>query len=442
MGRDRGTWGGIVLLGRAINNQGFEINYNALDWAKYGGSNPNDSSGVLTYVRIDGPGFAIAVDRELNGLTLAAVGRRTVMHHIQVNRGDDDGIEWFGGTVNADHLVVTNPVDDNFDMDHGFSGNIDYMIGIQQIEPARIRTGGSSIPSETVGDRVIECGSSYLDDFPITMPHFSHVTLIDNGRSGGVFEAKEGCGGTYEKMVMVAGGANLDSPSNWGVHVDGFSAADNLIAPTPLLDFKDVFFTGRWISPFSVAASQAQIDQVTQILNQKIKSYPYETTQSFGLYKDLSPSNPDVIAAQAGAIVDGDLWYKGWTLPGTMDFPLGDEKIQYLHTQPAGGRDSASAVKLYRPLSWDFAIFQSAPLNGALNIPACQAFLDGLDQSSVLLSGLLPFPTILANGDRLYKALGQSGKVFGPVGIHKLRLKLVLLTGQVIDETMYWETVQ
>ena len=82
-----GSWGGIVMLGRSISNQGLNNQYEAMGWARFGGSDPNDSSGVLTYCRLDGPGLPIIVDRELNGLTLAAVGRTTVIHHIQIHRG-------------------------------------------------------------------------------------------------------------------------------------------------------------------------------------------------------------------------------------------------------------------------------------------------------------------------------------------------------------------
>jgi hypothetical protein len=140
--------------------------------------------------------------------------------------------------------------------------------------------------------------------------------------------------------------------------------------------------------------------------------------------------------------VGTDLWYLGWTLPNTVSFPLGESKQYHLHTQPAGGRSSASAVKLFKPLGFDFGLFQSYPLNGPLNVPACQAWLDGVDESLTLRTAVLPFPTILANGDRVYSAHGESGNLFGASGVHNLRLRLVLLSGEVIDETFFWETVE
>ncbi|HKP95021.1 MAG TPA: Ig-like domain-containing protein [Fibrobacteria bacterium] len=337
-GAERGQWGGIVLLGKGISNQVDPRNpspnfqYEALTWARFTGRDDDDSSGVLTYVRLDGPGYPIMVDRELNGITLCAVGRKTKISHVQVNRGDDDGFEWFGGAANADHLIVTNETDDSYDIDHGYSGTIDYMIAIQRVEPPRERGVGSLLPFEPVGDNVIECSSSQGGEPRKSQLHWSHLTLIDNGGAGGVMDAKEDCAGTYEKVVMVAGGITPDSASVWALRAQGDFVISNITAPVPKLEFKDAFITGRWKKLIDVTAlgvrnrddSLAQVSLLQDVLKKYFKAVPYDSIHSFGLYKDLSPSDPAIIAAKAGAIVDGDLWYKDWTLPGTMDFPLGD----------------------------------------------------------------------------------------------------------------------
>ncbi|MEO6038730.1 MAG: hypothetical protein ABI036_10955, partial [Fibrobacteria bacterium] len=127
-------------------------------------------------------------------------------------------------------------------------------------------------------------------------------------------------------------------------------------------------------------------------------------------------------------------WTDGWTAISQMGISK-----KYLTFQPAGGSKSVPA-KLYKPAAWDFVLTQSG-LNGALNVAASQAFLDGADVSSTFQTGVYPFPTILPNGDRVYKVANQTGFVFGASGKHSLRCKLVLTTGQVLDETTYWETV-
>jgi hypothetical protein len=366
---ERGSWGGIVLLGKGISNQAYyeptcptclpTLSYEALPWALYGGWDDTDSSGVLTYLRLDNTGLAINVDRELNGITLCAVGSRTVMHHIQVDRSDDDGIEWFGGAVNGDHLIVTNQVDDGFDIDHGYHGSIEYMINIQRREPARPRPG-SPVGNEVVGDNGIECGSSQGDLSPVTHPHWSHVTVIDNGKAFGPFQAKEGCGGTFEKMVLVAGGAHIDTASAWGINLFANSTVDNLLAPAPRLDFKDVFLTGRWNNFAQVdglIGATSKLDSALAVLTAKIRQFPYAYSHSYGLNRDLTPSNPAIIAAGAGAIVDGNLWYKDWTFPGTMDFPLGDSGkpvVAALETQVRKDR----ALISYCPMNGGWAILQ------------------------------------------------------------------------------------
>ncbi len=140
-----GDWGGIELLGKAqINSSnggapglyipegGFSLNNAAHDG--YAGSGDaiaptpvnDDSSGVLQYVRIEYAGYAFLPNQEINALTFAAVGSRTVIDHIQVSYAKDDAYEWFGGTVNCKYLIALKTQDDDFDTDNGFSGSVQF----------------------------------------------------------------------------------------------------------------------------------------------------------------------------------------------------------------------------------------------------------------------------------------------------------------------------
>ncbi len=371
---ERGSWGGIALLGKGVSNQGYDpscpscpsdVAFEAINWAFYGGNDDNDSSGVLTYVRIENAGFPVDVDREMNGLTLAGVGSRTLIHHLQVDRSDDDGIEFFGGAVNADHLIVTRHTDDGFDIDHGYHGSIDYMIDIQRLEPGRPRPG-SVIGAEPVGDNGIECGSSQGELSPRTHPHWSHITIIDNGKAFGPFQAKEDCGGTFEKMVLVAGGAHPDSASVWGININGPQTLSGLVSVPPRLEFKDVFLTGNWRNPFQVdgpagaSLPPSDVAAARVILDGSIRQLPFAATGNYGLNKDLSPADPGITAAGAGAIVAGDLWYQDWTLPGTVDFPLGGPgpdpvpRVYAIQTQVRQDR----ALLSYCPINGGWALLQ------------------------------------------------------------------------------------
>lgn len=133
-----GDWGGIVICGRAPVNSTSTAGAgtylveggvnNTFNDGIAGGTDANDSSGVLRYVRIEYAGYAFNPDQEINSLTMAAVGRKTVVEYVQVTHAKDDAFEWFGGTVNCKYLVSYKTQDDDFDTDNGFSGTVQFGI--------------------------------------------------------------------------------------------------------------------------------------------------------------------------------------------------------------------------------------------------------------------------------------------------------------------------
>lgn len=138
----------------------------------YGGCTPNDNSGRLSYVRIEYGGFIVAPNRELNNLTLAAVGSGTQIDHVQVHGGSDDGIEFFGGTVNTSYLVITGNNDDGFDGSDGYNGRSQFVI---------IQNDQGDI-SATADSRAIEMdnfGSSNTQT-PRTAPLMYNFTIVGN----------------------------------------------------------------------------------------------------------------------------------------------------------------------------------------------------------------------------------------------------------------------
>jgi hypothetical protein len=127
--RANSDWAGLVVCGYAPNNLpgGEGIAEGGIE-SPYGGNDPNDNSGVLKYIRIEFPGYEVATGKEINGLTLCSVGDATGIEFIQVSNSGDDGFEWFGGTVNAKHLISYRTEDDDFDTDNGFNGFIQYAL--------------------------------------------------------------------------------------------------------------------------------------------------------------------------------------------------------------------------------------------------------------------------------------------------------------------------
>lgn len=145
-----GDFGGVVVLGNAeVNNgsttnivEGLDDQANFTEFY-YGGSNNAHNAGSLTYVRIEFAGRILDTDIEINGLTFAGVGSGTVVNHIQVSYGRDDSYEFFGGTVNATHLVSFAADDDNFDFDLGYTGSITKAIAIADSNSTHSLSGGN-----------------------------------------------------------------------------------------------------------------------------------------------------------------------------------------------------------------------------------------------------------------------------------------------------------
>jgi len=173
--RATGDWGGIVLCGKAKTNkhddgEGVGIAEGGIG-SKYGGTDDNDNSGVLQFVRIEFPGIPLTstANSEINGLTLYSVGKATVIDHIQVSYSGDDSFEWFGGNVNAKYLVALGGLDDAFDTDNGFSGKVQFGLILQ--DPLKSdQSGSNGFESDNDAD------GSLLT--PVTSPIFTNVTAI------------------------------------------------------------------------------------------------------------------------------------------------------------------------------------------------------------------------------------------------------------------------
>jgi hypothetical protein len=130
--RGRGDWGGIIINGRAPINFGSGSAAGEGDTGVYGGTNPNDNSGVLSYVRVEFSGVEFSPDNELNGIAFQGVGRATQVDHVQAHMSRDDALEWFGGTVDGKYIVASNAADDAIDWTFGWSGRLQYAVVVQR----------------------------------------------------------------------------------------------------------------------------------------------------------------------------------------------------------------------------------------------------------------------------------------------------------------------
>lgn len=176
--RAKGDWGGVVLLGKARINveggaeyvEGFPAGES--DDTKYGGTDDAHDCGRLEFVRIEFAGFQLAPDNELNGLTVAACGTGTKIDHLQVHKGADDGVEFFGGTASLRHVIVSQPDDDGLDWDFGWTGTVQFLV-VQQ--------------NGVVGDFGIEADNNKdrNDATPRSLPTIWNMTLVGSNKEPG-----------------------------------------------------------------------------------------------------------------------------------------------------------------------------------------------------------------------------------------------------------------
>jgi hypothetical protein len=173
--RDRGDWGGLVILGNAPVNQTSPVIEGITPQAVFGGTDANDNSGVYKYVRVEFAGIELSPNNETNSITMGGVGKGTVMSHLMVSFGGDDGFEWFGGTVDMKYLICFAGWDDDFDVDYGYTGKVQFGLSV--------RYPGFADQSESNG---FECdnGPNDNDVTPYTSATFSNFTVLGPIASG------------------------------------------------------------------------------------------------------------------------------------------------------------------------------------------------------------------------------------------------------------------
>ncbi len=135
-----GLWGGLIVLGKAKCSLAGDVAELAIEGIPatdtnglYGGTADTDNSGIIKYISIRHGGSLIGASNEINGLTLGGVGSGTVIENVEVVANQDDGIEWFGGTVSVKNALIWNSGDDAVDTDQSWAGTLDNFIVIAGI---------------------------------------------------------------------------------------------------------------------------------------------------------------------------------------------------------------------------------------------------------------------------------------------------------------------
>ena len=193
----RGLWGGVIILGNAqLNSEFNESKIEGIPISEtrgiYGGSVNNDNSGILKYVSIRHGGTNIGEGNEINGLTLGGVGSGTTIEYVEVISNEDDGFEFFGGTVNCKYLASAFCGDDAFDFDEGYRGKGQFWLAIQ---------------APSLGDHLAEHdgGTDPVYGEPFCIPEIYNATYIGNGQlnSTNLMTFADNAGGEYYNSIFI-----------------------------------------------------------------------------------------------------------------------------------------------------------------------------------------------------------------------------------------------
>lgn len=305
--RKRGDWGGVIILGNAKINPAAGVAYiegiTPSPLTEYGGTNDNDNSGELNYVRIEFPGVALSPNNEINGLTMGGVGSGTSIDYVQVSYANDDSFEWFGGTVNAKHLIAYRGIDDDFDTDFGFSGKVQF--GISLRDPAVADVSGSN-GFESDNDAT---GSSNL---PQTRAIFSNMSL-----SAG---ADTTANSLYRQGVLIRRNSHLYLYNSiiigfpQGINIDGSGTQTNVTNDTMV---QNNLVTCKYAPKYVVTTSPSANATVISLLQTNAaNSFYADNLTGPNLKKPFSLTKPDFRPLTGSpALSGGNFSYAGLNDP-------------------------------------------------------------------------------------------------------------------------------
>ena len=227
----KGLWGGLIVLGCAPTNNTAQKHVEGIpDEPRtfYGGTDPHDNSGIIQYVSIRHGGSDIGAGNEINGLTLGAVGDGTTIDHIEVYSNQDDGVEFFGGTVETKYMCVAYCGDDSYDYDEGFNGKGQYWFTIQ------MSTNGGY-----AGEHDGAIGTE--QSTPYAIPVISNATYIGSGISSTNIDneytimLRDNAGGEYYNSIF------YDFPQA-GLTIEDLTDDPNLQDSRKRLEAGDIIF--------------------------------------------------------------------------------------------------------------------------------------------------------------------------------------------------------
>lgn len=334
-------WGGLIILGEAPTNfdngtgipdpgQAYIEGLPQSNRTLYGGRIANDDSGILQYVSVRHGGDEVGTGNEINGITLGGVGFGTIIEYCEVYLNYDDGFEWFGGTVNGNHLMVSFVGDDSFDGDQGWIGQVQYAFAVQS--HIRIGVTGGDEGFEFDGDDADEDGSPINVDGtgePTPSPSyaFANFTIVGPTGATGYTASVNGnvnTAGDANGRVTLRNGFIGDLYNGYVVNATGsflsYSATSALIDTISVHDTTDSSAptgSGLVVANFvSTADGTLGLNSEDQNAIGGLDPRPVEGFLTPGITSTISLPAPFKTEAYVGAFstdTNENLWTEGWT---------------------------------------------------------------------------------------------------------------------------------
>ncbi len=319
---DRAKWGGLVINGRAPINDCIDGTATGGTAAceksgegssgLFGGNAPTDNSGNLFYTRVSYAGNLINDEDELNGIAFQGVGNGTQVDYVQVHNNADDGMEFFGGTVNVKHVVLTGNGDDSLDWTDGWVGNVQYLI-VQQ--------------SSDAGDRAIEAdnrggATGNRDALPRSFPTISNFTLIGQSTTDTGIMVRAGTAGKFRNGIITGfgdAGIDIDEDATSAQATAGNLTFDSLYVVDNKDSLENDGDSGDAALAAAFAAGTKNVDGEAQTPAQDstLNGYVPGANENAVSSTDAAAIDPSFFetADYVGAVKDAsDTWYKGWTI--------------------------------------------------------------------------------------------------------------------------------
>ena len=225
---DRGLWGGLIVLGNAPCSFSGDIVEAQIEgipaddtFGLYGGTDENDSSGSMRYISIRHGGALIGEGNEINGLTLGGVGAGTIIDNIEVVGNVDDGVEFFGGTVDASNILVWAQGDDAIDIDQAYAGTVDNVVVVLgdisdhafEIDgPEGTGSGSFTLRNATIIGNTVTANGEYADYRSNAQGHTENIYAYGFKAESDVELDNDGVATNYNDGILTFGAWEIVLP--------------------------------------------------------------------------------------------------------------------------------------------------------------------------------------------------------------------------------------